>query len=151
MWHFNQALLMRPCQSLQCARQMPEIAGICRRNAAQDWSTEDRLAATLPCSCQSLSQVFNLPGLPLQHCGIRQDLIHNSIVDHPLGTAGEAQRAVGLIRMNHRWREVADDDCLCVATQRRLQDPCQFAVPVRDVTTCAPACWHQVIILGFWE
>ena len=64
------------------------------------------------------------------------------IVDHALGSAGKAQRAVALIHVHGGRRDVADDGRLGIATQGGLQDASQLAVAVGDVATCSPEQWE---------
>ncbi|GIM13194.1 hypothetical protein Vretimale_16374 [Volvox reticuliferus] len=72
-------------------------------------------------SSQLTLQFFKFRSLPLQHSCVRQDFIHNGVVQNAFGVTREAEHDVTFLTVAPGWRHGTDDGCLCVTAQGRLQ------------------------------
>ena len=83
-----------------------------------------------PIASKNFAKFFNLFGLTFQYSRIRNNFIHHGIIHNSLCSASKSQSAVTFLLMNYCWCDIANNCCLCISSQWRLQNSRQFAISV---------------------
>ena len=94
--------------------------------------------------CQRFSKGANLAFILPQQTRLVQVFIHSGNVSDLLGSRGKAQSRERLRAAPAIRRDGGDERCQAVRSQRRLQQPSHFRVPVWDVAPVAGKCSDDV-------